>query len=59
MRVAEIIQQLDLGQLALGGFGPALAVGTMLAQHGQLAEIVARLLAGQQGSSSRWIVRSG
>ena len=60
IRSLEVVQQLDLGQLALGGLGPLLAVGAMLAQHDQLGEVVARLsLAGQQASSSRWIVRSG
>ena len=57
--VAEIGQQLELGEFAFGRFGPLLAVGAMLAEHQPLVEIVARFVPARISCSWRWIVRSG
>src|SRR5262249_21504970 len=47
----EMGQQLDLDQLALGGFGPALRPGTMFGQNDQLIRVGLWFLAVEDGGN--------
>ena len=56
----QVGEQLDLDQLALGGLGPALGPGAVLAQDGQLVERCrAASCPSSKAASWRWTCRSG